>query len=195
MIEGIYQLVYENLSLQAAGIVLGIGLIASHLAAYLNRELLEKQLVQFPRSRLAGIVLLLLCTVWSYVLISEMDLGEFYNIRKLCKLLLPISFFVVLHYVPEFLAIRSLGVLMLLAAGPLLNAAFLEPPFTRLLLPILAYAWIFVGIFWIGMPYLLRDWIDWLLKGGAPRWNRLCLGGMGYGVITLLCALAFWRGI
>lgn len=192
MTQGIYQFLYENLSLQVAGILLGIGLIAVHLGAYLNRELLEKHLAQFPRHRMSGIVLLLVCTVWCYILIAEMDMGEFFNIRHLVKLLLPISFFLVLQYVPEFLAVRAIGVLMLLAAGPLLNAAFLKPPFTRLLLPILAYAWIFVGIFWIGMPYLMRDWIDWLLKGGKTRWDRLCFGGMGYGALTLLCALAFW---
>lgn len=195
MIQGIYQLLYEQLSLQVAGVLLGIGLIAFHLAAYLNREIVAKELVRFPRSRVAGMALLLACTIWSYILVSEMDLGEFYNIRKLCKFLLPISFFVVLHFVPEFLAVRSLGVLMLLAAGPLLNAAFLKPPFTRLLLPLLAYVWIFVGIFWIGMPYLMRDWIDWLLRGGEERWKRLCLVGMGYGGITLLCALALWGGL
>lgn len=192
MIEGIYQLVYEKLSLQSAGILVGIGLIAAHLAAYLNREPLEKHLVRFPRHPTYGMVLLLVCTIWSYILISEMDLGEFYNIRRLVTFALPISFFVVLHYVPEFLAVRALGVLMLLAAGPLLNAAFLKPPVTRLLLPMLAYAWIFVGIFWIGMPYLMRDWIDWLLKGGKTRWDRLCFAGIGYGVLTLLCAAAFW---
>lgn len=195
MIQGIYQLLYENLSLQMAGILLGIGLIGAHLAAFLNREPLEKQLVRFPRSRAAAIVVLLICTVWSYILVSEMDLGEFYNMRKLCKFLLPISFFLVLHYVPEFLSVRSLGVLLLLAAGPLLNAAFLKPPVTRLVLPLLAYAWIFVGIFWIGMPYLMRDWIHWLLQGGETRWNRLCYGGMAYGAITLIFALTLWGGV
>jgi len=195
MIEGLYQLVYEKLSLRGAGILLGIGLIAVHLGAYLNWEPLRKQLPRLPRSRVSGVAILLICTIWSYVLISEMDLGEFYTIRKFVRFLLPIAFFFVLHFVPEFLAVRSIGILMLLAAGPLLNAAFLEPPFTRLLLPIVAYAWIFVGIFWVGMPYLMRDWIDWLLEGGRQRWNRLCYAGMGYGAATLLCALVFWGGV
>ncbi|MEZ5328982.1 MAG: hypothetical protein R3F19_28385 [Verrucomicrobiales bacterium] len=35
-------------------------------------------------------------------------------------------------------------------------------PITRLLLPLLAYAWIIIGLFWVGMPYVLRDQIAWV---------------------------------
>ena len=51
------------------------------------------------------------------------------------------------------------GILCLLAAEPLLEAAFLRPETSRLLVTMLAYLMIVVGLFWVTMPYLLRDQI------------------------------------
>ncbi len=190
---GLYQLLYEDISLRITGLLLGLVLLAAHVFAFLQRERMVPFLKAFPRSKPVGIALLLIATIWSFFLISEMDLGEFYNWRGIGKFLIPIGFFLVVYYVPEFLSVRALGVLLLLIAGPVLQAAFLEPPVTRVLLPLIAYVWIGVGMFWIGMPYLLRDWIDWLIAGGIQRWNRLCIAGAAYGLIVVACAAAFWQ--
>ena len=81
---------------------------------------------------------------------------------------------------------------LMLMAGPVLQAAYLEEPFTRLLLPIIAYVWIIVGMFWVGMPFLMRDWIDWLISKEHPkRWTYACGIGVGYGLLMILCA-ASW---
>jgi hypothetical protein len=193
--EAIYRLLYQDIQLKPTGIVLGLLLVAAHLAAYLRQKPIKAWLPKFPRHRAVGIGLLLAATVWAYVLVSEMDLGEFYNLKRVAQLLLPIGFFLVAYFVPEFLAVRALGVLLMLAAGPVLQAAFLEEPLTRLLLPILAYVWIFVGMFWVGMPYLMRDWINWLVaeKTERNRWVIACGVGAGYGLLILLCAAAFWN--
>ena len=95
-------------------------------------------------------------------------------------------------YVPEFLAVRALGMLLLLAAEPLLESAFLCHETSRLLLVVLAYAWVIAGLFYVGMPYLLRDAIQWVT---ADR-NRLksgAIAGAVYGLALVACALAFWR--
>ncbi|MGY8688942.1 MAG: hypothetical protein ACKVHP_14565 [Verrucomicrobiales bacterium] len=81
------------------------------------------------------------------------------------------------------------------AMGVLLDAAWFKVPetmaWTKLLLPILAYAWIILGMFWVGMPYLMRDQISWLSHNGS-RWKSVCIGGLLYGLLTLGCAIAFW---
>lgn len=77
---------------------------------------------------------------------------------------------------------------MLLAASPVLHAAFLQPQISRLLLPILAYVWIIVGMFFVGMPYLMRDWITWATKT-AGRWKLASLAGAAYGIVLLVVAL------
>jgi hypothetical protein len=94
-------------------------------------------------------------------------------------------------YVREFLAVRALGCLMLLAASPVLYAAYLQPQSSRLLLPILAYAWIIVGMYFIGMPFLMRDWVSWLTQQPA-RWKAACYAGIIYGAALLVAALLWY---
>ena len=190
-IESIYTAVYDDLTLRNAGIVLGILLIAGHLYAFLKREDLMKWLKQLPRNKSIGVFILTVDLIWSWILISAMDLGEFQGIRKTLQIFIPVTYLLVINFVDEFLAVRALGVLLLLAAAPVLDAAFLEMPATRLLLPILAYTWIIVGLFWVGMPYLLRDQIAWI-SASENRWKGACAGGLGYGLLVLICAFVFY---
>jgi hypothetical protein len=187
----IYDWLYRDLSLRTAGLILGALLVALHLYAFFNRDRLLAWLKSAPRHKSLGIVLLAIDLAWSLILMSSMDLGEFWKIRKIGLILLPILFGLMILYVDEFLAARALGILLLLLACPFLDAAFLEMPMTRLLLPVIAYIWIIFGMFWVGMPYLLRDQINWL-AGSEARWKGLSLAGAGYGAVVLLCALAWW---
>jgi len=98
------------------------------------------------------------------------------------------GFVAVLIYVREFLAVRALGCLMLLVSGPVLASAFLQPQLTRLLLPTLAYVWIIVGMYFIGMPYLMRDWVNWLLAKEG-RYGAAIWAGVAYGAALLLLAV------
>ena len=56
----------------------------------------------------------------------------------------------------------------------------------------LAYVWIVTGIFWVGMPYLMRDQIAWLLKSNS-RWMAACIGGVAYGAAVIISALLFFQ--
>ena len=101
----------------------------------------------------------------------------------------PIAFVLTLMFVEEFLAVRALGMFTLLAAEPMLSAAFLRPETSRLLLVIFAYVWLTLGLFWVGMPYVLRDQIHWITKNRA-RFRALTLAGLVYGLVVLVCAVA-----
>ena len=190
--ESLYNFLYTGLELQTAGLILGVVLILVHLIAWLQGRSAREFLIGFPRNKVAGIVLLAICGIWSWMLISEMDLGEFFTIRQAVKMLIPIGFFLIVFYVDEFLSVRALGVLLLLLASPILHSAFLEAPVTRLLLPFLAYAWIIVGMFWIDMPFLMRDWINWLVEKPEKRYGIACGLGAFYGLAILVCAVVAW---
>ena len=49
------------------------------------------------------------------------------------------------------------------------------------------------SLFWVGMPYLFRDAVTWV-TADQKRWTLYSLAGLGYGIATLVCAFAFWRG-
>lgn len=187
--------IYEELfNLQGLGIALGLLLVATHLFALLQPERAQGFMKTFPRHKEIGIALMAVNFVWWFWIISKVDLGEFHGVRRPMQMLLPVMFVLVVLFVDEFLAARALGFFMLLLACPLLDVAFQKPHVTRLLIPILCYVWIGLALFWVGMPYLLRDQIAWA-SASAKRWQGLAVGGLVYGAAVLLCALLFWKGL
>jgi hypothetical protein len=180
-----------DLSLHTVGLIIGFLLLAVHLIALLRPEQTKGWLVQLPRSRPLGIGLLALDSVWAFWLVSNMDLGEFSQYRNWLQIGVPIAFGLTMFFVDEFLAVRALGMLALLAAEPVLSAAFLRPEIARLLLVILAYVWLTLGLFWVGMPYILRDQIHWITRTGS-RFRALTLAGLVYGLVVLVCAVAIY---
>ncbi len=179
-------------SLAFVGIVVGLLLIGSHVFALTSPDIVRPFLKTFPRSRAAGTVLLAIAAIWSFWLVSTMDLGEFARLRRFLVIAVPVGAVLTWMFVDEFLAVRSLGILALLAAGPVLEAAFLRPEFTRLLIVSLAYLWIFTGLFLVGMPFLLRDLLAWLLPS-AKLFRQVSWAGVIYGATILLCALTLWH--
>ena len=178
------------LKLETALILTGLWLLAIHAFALLKRETVQDWLRKLPRSKALGTLLLVVVTVWSWWLVSTIDLGEFSNWRDRLKVIIPIAAVLTYLYADEFLAARSLGMLVLLAAEPLLEAAFLRPEMTRLFLVTLVYVWIVFALYWIGMPYTLRDQIHWLI-GSEKRWRAAALGGLAYGALLLFLPATF----
>ena len=174
-----------SISLHTAGLIAGLLLVLLSLAALFTPA--RNFLPQFPRSWFAGSLLLTIDLVWSIWLLATMEMGEFSGFRRPLLIILPVGFFLVLRFVDEFLAVRALGILCLLAAEPLLDAAFLRPETSRLLIAALAYLMIVAGLVWVTMPYLLRDQIQWSTKSDG-RWRFLSGFGFAYGALILVCA-------
>ncbi|MDP4646113.1 MAG: hypothetical protein NWS80_03195 [Akkermansiaceae bacterium] len=194
---------YEQIPLFTAGILLAVWLIASHSLMIAKPALVQGWLKKFPRNPLAGQIILGIALAWFWLLIApdgmgklsalQMDLGDFNNIKPLLRLLVPAALVAVVISVRDFLAVRALGVLGLMIAAPLLEAAFLKDPQSRLLVPIFAYALLTKSMFWVGMPYLFRDAVTWA-TATKSRWMIVSFAGLAYGIATLICAFAFWRG-
>lgn len=196
MFADLYDYLYHQsptggIPLKGTGIVVALGLLASHLWAMKNAAKTQAFFKAFPRNYSWGVILLIIDTIWSVFALSNMDMGEFFNMRRTFIMVTIGGSIAVMIYVKEFLAVRALGALMLLVAGPVLTAAFLQPQMSRLLLPILAYVWIIVGMYFIGMPFLMRDWVNWLLAK-PQRWNLAVYSGIGYGAVLLAAAILFY---
>lgn len=182
-----------DFSLRSVGLVVGLGLIVAHAIALAIPEQTKAWLKEFPRSRPLGIILCTLAALWAFWLAATMDLGEFSPNRTLiCGVVIAGAIMVPL-FAEEFLAVRALGILALLAVEPLLGAAFLRPEQTRLFLVVLAYGWAVAGLFCVGAPYLLRDAIGWITA--APgRYRLVAWAGVAYGVLLLVVSLLFFGG-
>jgi hypothetical protein len=194
---------YQLLTLFSTGLLLAIWLIGLHLLMLVKPKLMQGFLKKFPRNDQLGQILLGIGLAWFWLLIApsglgklsalSMDLGEFNNAKGLLQIAVPVSLILVCRSIRDFLAVRALGLLGLMVAAPLLGAAFLKDPSSRLLVPIFAYVLLTASMFCVGMPYLFRDAVTWV-TAVQKRWMLLSLAGLGYGIATLGCAFAYWRG-
>src|SRR5437762_6514238 len=160
-----------HLSLQTAGIIAGAFLILISLPGLFKPEFASVA-QGFPRSRFAGVVLLTIALVWTFWLLATIEMGEFAAFRRPLLIVVPIGYILVLRFVDEFLAVRALGILCLLIAEPLLDAAFLRYGTSRLFVTVFAYLLIVAGLFWVMIPYILRDQINWGARN-TGRWRML----------------------
>ncbi len=177
-----------HLPLQTVGLVLGIILILIGLPGVLLPARTQAVARIVPRSYPIGVVILAIDLVWTLWLVATMEMGEFQTFRKPLLTLLPIGFLLTLRFVDEFLAVRALGILCLLAAEPQLDAAFLRDDAARLFVTTFAYIMVVLGVLWVTMPYLLRDQISWSSR--TPwRWRSLHAVCLLYGVTVVGLAL------
>ena len=172
-----------HLSLHTAGVIAGAFLVLVGVLGLMKPD--SAQVAQrFSRSRIAGIVLLTVCLAWTAWLLATIQMGEFSSFRRPLLIALPIGYLLALSFVAEFLAVRALGILCLLAAEPLLDAAFLRYETSRMLVTVFAYLLIVAGLFWVAVPYILRDQINWSTRS-VFRWRCLHAIALAYGCVIL----------
>ena len=175
-----------HLSLHTAGITAGAFLVLVGLLGLLKPDL-ASVVQRFPRSHVAGVIVLTICLMWTFWLLATIQMGEFSAFRRPLLIALPFGYALALRFVDEFLAVRALGVLCLLAAEPLLDAAFLRYETSRLLITVFAYVLVVAGLFWVAIPYTLRDQINWSARS-AFRWRCLHAIAFIYGGVILTFA-------
>jgi hypothetical protein len=172
-----------HLSLHTAGVIAGAFLVVLGVLGLMKPDFAQV-VKQFPRSRFAGVVLLTIGLAWTFWLLATIQMGEFSSFRRPLLIALPIGYVLTLFFVDEFLAVRALGILCLLAAEPLLDAAFLRYETSRLLVTVFAYLLIIAGLFWVAIPYVLRDQLNWIARS-VFRWRCLHAIELIYGGVLL----------
>ena len=172
-----------HLSLQTAGVIAGAFLVVVGVLGLMKPDFAQV-VKQFPRSRFAGVVLLTICLAWTFWLLATIQMGEFSSFRRPLLIALPIGYVLTLFFVDEFLAVRALGILCLLAAEPLLDAAFLRYETSRLLVTVFAYLLIIAGLFWVARKTLRAIQLSWSRRS-VFRWRCLHAIELIYGCMLL----------
>ncbi len=146
-----------------------------------------------PRSRQATWLFFGAGAVWFLWRISHLGESDLIFFKTPQPVMLGFALLAVLAfiYTPDFLAVRGLCVLMLLAAEPLLYAAYMEYQHPQRLLMVGAVYVGLIGALYLAVaPYRLRDFFDWLFR--VPSRARLA-GGilLFYGLATSAAAFTY----
>lgn len=179
------------MSLTIATLIPGLLLLALGGALASGRSTVSAGLKSLPRSNSAAFLFFgagALWFLWRVWHLSPADFGEY-------RTLLTIAFAAIaalaFKYVPDFLAVRGLAILMLLGATPLLDAAYMEYSHPqRLFMVSLVYLGIALALYLGASPYRLRDFFGWLFQRPS-RARSLGFGLLGYGALLTVVAFTY----
>lgn len=146
-----------------------------------------------PRSREAAWAFFGAGAIWFVWRISHLGEADliFFQTPKLLMIAFGALAVLAFIYAPDFLAVRGLTVLMLLAAEPLLYAAYMEWTHPQRLLMVTAvYVGLAAAIYLAAYPFRLRDFFEWLFRTpGRPRLVGAIV--LAYGLATSAAAFTY----
>ena len=191
--DKIFQALYKNGSLSTAALITGAVLVIIHILAFVKAPLAMEKLKTVPRSQNIGTVFLTIDFIWAFIVATSIELGDFERLRWLAQFSVPVIYVAMLFWVNDYLGARSIGIFLLLAVCPVLDAAWLKAD-SRWVLNILCYIYLTLGLFWIGMPYTMRDQISWATRA-AGRFKGLALAGALCGILLVVLSFTCWKGV
>ena len=146
-----------------------------------------------PRSNRAAWVFFGVATVWFLWRVSKLGESDLIFFKTPQPVMAAFAVLAVLAfiYAPDFLAVRGLCTLMLLAAEPLLYAAYMEYSHPQRLLMVTAvYVGLGLALYLAAAPFRLRDFFDWMFRMPArPRAVGAIL--LTYGLATAAAAFTY----
>ena len=183
-----------KMKLSLLTILLGIGMGLPQVYGLVKPAGLAAAARRFPRNLSAGIVLMLLATVWFAWNVNVEPIADF-SVFKPYMLGAFIAVGILsCIFVQDFLAVRGLAVLMLLLAKLMVDTGrphLGESPWV-LVIQYWAYLFVVMGIWFTITPWRLRDLINWM-TASAARVRILCLLRLGFAACIVDLGLTVFR--
>ncbi|MEI6970304.1 MAG: hypothetical protein WCL44_02200 [bacterium] len=183
------------ISLSTVSLAAGLALAILSAPALLFPDLARKWCGAFPRNTAAAWVLTAIDLAWAATLLySSPMLAGVEWARRLCLVLAPVAFFLIVFFIDELLAARALGGLLVLVPRPVLDAAFINTSDWKLVMTALSYIVVVAGIVLILSPFRFRQVTGIVMKTNGR--SRLA-GAMGLstGILVLVLALTVYRTV
>jgi hypothetical protein len=179
------------MSLFLATLVFGLAMAMVGALFVANRPGLNASVVALPRSQNAAIVLFGGAAAWFLWITWNSSAADNFDHPMLLTAAFAVVAVLSFKCVPDFLAVRGLAVLTLLAAWHFRAAAYMEYSHPQRLLMVTPLFLIVLLALWLGVqPYRLRDFFSWIYA--APSRAR-SIGGilLGYGLIVAAVAFTY----
>ncbi|MDK2857312.1 MAG: hypothetical protein PWQ29_881 [Verrucomicrobiota bacterium] len=174
--------------LSVATILIGLLALAAGGISILAPARVQRGLTAFPRSVWPGRILAAVDLVWAAYGLTLLHLGMMDAWKVHLYWLTPVAIFLCIKYLDELLSPRALGGFLLLAAGPVLDAARWNPSGWRLIVTVIAYLWIGFGLLLLLSPW----WFRRIVLLATKNRSALRVGGavkLFAGIGLLLLAL------
>ncbi|HRI13428.1 MAG TPA: hypothetical protein PLX89_10505 [Verrucomicrobiota bacterium] len=173
-------------------LLLGAGMVATHLLALLKPGAVSAWLQTFPRQIPLGVVLMLLGTAWfEWNLWHEtlQDIAPWKNLMLVGFAAVGVGCCL---FVKDYLAVRGFCVVLLMTAWWMCEQARWNESPWRNAITGWAYLWVFFAMWWSLAPWRLRDGIAWLTR--VPGRLRLAAAaGVAWGVFVVGLGLKVFR--
>ena len=176
------------LTLAFIATVLGAFIVIVNVPAVVMPGLFRRMVLSFPRSKLPAWLLTVFDLTWVAWVILHASLGRFDYLKPAIYPAAPIAFLLLVIFMDELLAPRALGGLLLLIANPVLAAARWHESDWRLVITVIAYAWVILGMVLVLTPYQFRRLVDFATRTPL-RCRLLGLLRMAFGAFILFLGL------
>lgn len=150
------------MKLSLLSILLGLGLGAPQIFGLAKPTQFAAAVKKFPRNLAAGIVLMLLGTVWFLWNVNNEPIADFSKFKPYMMMAFAAVGVLSCIYIQDFLAVRGLAVVFLLLGKLMLDTGrpHLGESSWVLLIQIWAYVLILAGIWFTITPWKLRDFLN-----------------------------------
>lgn len=181
------------MTLSYLAILLGVAFSLPQIYALVNPEGYRRCLRTFHRSESIGFILMGVGTAWFLYNLHREAIADFAAYKKLMLVGFGAIGLGSCLYVRDYLAVRGLAVIMLLAAWTTLNLTRLAETPWRLVLVIWAYLWVLGGMWWTISPHRLRDYFHWL-AASEQRVRFSSMARLAFGILIIVLGLTAYRG-
>jgi hypothetical protein len=182
----------SDLKLSTLAVVLGLIVALPSLLGLLKPKAFAEAARRFPRHTPVGWALVLLGTVWFLYYVQQENVSDFASMKRIFYLVFSAVGLGTCIFVRDFLPVRGLAVVFLLAAKLMVDTARWEPTDWRLVISFWAYALVLAGMWFTISPWRLRDIINWSVATESR--TRLINGvRVGFGVFVVALGLTVFK--
>ena len=181
-----------NVKLSTLSIILGLLVALPSLFGLLKPKPFAEAVRKFPRQTPVGYVLMLLGTLWFLYYVSQETVSDFATIKKFFYILFGAVGIGSCLYVQDYLPVRGLAVLFLLAAKLMTDTARWEDTEWRLVIATWAYALAIAGMWFTISPWRLRNILNWSVATESR--TRLTSGvRVAFGLFVIVLGLTVFK--
>jgi hypothetical protein len=182
----------DSIKLSTLAVILGLLIVALNLYGVMKPAAFGAAARKFPRNTAAGYPLMLLATGWFIWYVYQEPIADFAAMKPyLCAFFAAVGVGACI-FVQDYLPVRGLAVLLLVAAKCLVDAARWVDTEWRLVITTLAYVWVLAGMWFTVSPWRLRDLIHWA-TANDQRTRLLSAVRLAFGLVLIGLGLTVYR--